>query len=157
MRRRLVAVGVLVLVFAVVSAVPVSAQTLGTAEPVTMIFVGGELCVAVDKMRVTIFRDKNPKTVKWQVTLPGYFWEMRYQESSPDEPSKPEGQGNFFANSGAIDIGCDATSVTAKVPVVMTTAAKPRWPYMIKVYECQDGVKGDLLCELDPVVDWGDG
>lgn len=151
------AFGVLGLVFAVVSAMPVSAQTLGTAEPVTMIFVGGELCVAVDKMRVTIFRDKEPKTVKWQVTVPGRYWEMRYQESSPNEPLKPEGQGDFFANSGPIDIGCDATSVTAEVPTVLTTSARPRWPYMIKVYECQDGVRGDLLCELDPVVDWGDG
>lgn len=136
---------------------PASAQTLGTSEPVTMIFVDGELCVAVDKMRVTIFRSKDPKTVKWQVTVPGRYWEMRYQETSPGNEHKPEGQGNFFANSGDLDIGCDETSVTAEVPVVLSTSAKPRWPYMVRVYECEDGVKGELLCELDPVVDWGDG
>jgi hypothetical protein len=134
-----------------------SAQTLGTHEPVTMIFVGGEqLCVAVDKMRARIYRAKEPKRVRWQVTVPGHYWEIRYQPSSPDQPSKPEGMGDYFANSGDLDIGCSGTSVATEIPVVLAPA-NAQWPYMIKVYECNDGVKGAFICELDPIIDWGDG
>jgi hypothetical protein len=136
------------------SVVPqLTAQTLGTHERVTMIFTGGERCVVVDKMVATIHRNRQPKQVEWAVTVPGRYWEIRYQESAPDNDEKPDGQGNFFATSGDLDIGCGEFKVRTEVPTVLSTA-DPKWPYAIKVYKCDDGVKGDFICELDPIIDW---
>lgn len=129
------------------------AATAQTFQRITMIFAGGESCVAVDKMRATIHRNRKPRKVEWAVTVRGHYWEIRYQETSTDPEEKPNGQGNFFANSGDLDIGCNQTRVRSEVPTVLGPA-NASWPYMIKVYECDGGAKGDFICELDPIIDW---
>ena len=124
-------------------------------ERVTMIFQGGPSCVAIDKPNVTIFRHKKPKRVEWSVTVPGRYWEIRYQPSGATDPTKKPGEGNYFLSTGQLDIPCNSTSVRSDLPTGITKA-KASWPYMVKVYECNGSAKGRLLCELDPMVDWGD-
>ncbi len=152
------ALGVLGLVAAlwIVLPAPVSATLGSKFEEVTMIYVGGEICVEVDKQRATIYRDRRPKRVKWVVKQDGNYWEIRYQASGATDPDKGEGMGDFFSSSGNLDIGCSEHATRTELPA-MLAPANASWPYMIKVYECNGGVKGRPLCELDPIIDWGDG
>ncbi len=156
MKRSLCA-GVVCLLVAGFSVAPFwSAEAADKFAAVRLTYVGGEECVKLDKKRVKVFRNQRPKRVRWQVSSTGHYWEIRYQESGATDPDKGEGMGDFFANSGDLDIACGKTRIGTEVPTVLAPA-NATWPYMIKVYACEDGEKAEFLCELDPNVDWGDG
>lgn len=129
------------------SAVPAGAQEF---ETVQMTFAGGDACVSLDKPRATIFRDKNPKKVMWQVPENGRYWEMRYDEG------KPGAVDDYLKNSGKLDIKCSQTNKNSVTPNKFIPEGAT-WPYKILVYQCDGNHKGALLCELDPNIDWGDG
>lgn len=124
-------------------------------ETVTLSYLGGDSCIAIDKPIATIYRNKNPKMVKWSVADSSRYWEIRYQESSPDNPNKRDGAGDYFRNSDRLDIKCAQNDVRTVIPDVQVPAYA-HWPYKITVYSCDGMNRGQLLCELDPGVDWGD-
>lgn len=147
----------ILMVVAVVWTVMTPAEaTLGSSKfnDVTMIYVGGESCVVVDKDPAVIFHNKKPRRARWVVTVPGKYWEIRYQPTPGPSQGKKPGTGDYFAGSGNLDIGCTETSVPSALPGL--TPAKASWPYKIRVFECNGPSKGEFLCELDPNIDWGD-
>ena len=119
-------------------------------ETVTLTFVGGDECVSLDKPRATIFRDKNPKKVKWEVEAEGRYWEIRFDETKPDAVD------DYLNNSGRLDIKCKKSKVRTVVPDKFIPEGAT-WPYKILVYECDGSEQLELICEHDPNIDWGDG
>jgi len=130
--------------------------TLGSSKfnDVTMIYVGGDSCVVVDKDPAVIYHNKRPKRVRWMVTVQGKYWEIHYQPTPGSSATKKAGTGDYFANSGPLEIGCDKSAVPTDPPG--PSPAKASWPYKIRVYACDGQSKGEFLCELDPMIDWGD-
>lgn len=119
-------------------------------EKIVMTFSGGDECVSLDKPRATIFRDKRPKKVRWEVAAEGRYWEIRH------DSSKPNAAADFLKNSGRLDIKCSQSKVKTVVPDQFIPEGAT-WPYRILVYECDGNRQGALICEHDPNIDWGDG
>lgn len=108
-------------------------------------YEGGEQCISAEDTTV-VFKNKQPKRVRWWVDPERtYHWEIVFVP-------KPDAQTDYF---GAIEpVGCNDNHTTSdKHSGVPDDATTYYWYYKVLVYECEDGEKGEFLCESpDPRV-----
>jgi hypothetical protein len=109
-------------------------------------------CISVNPPAATVYWDQKPRRVRWvTASEERLFWEIEWKGTEASG-----GQPDYFG--GGVAIGRDARSADSSQPKRrgrMTPGAS--WPYLIRVYETSPSIaRGRLLCELDPVIDWGD-
>ena len=100
----------------------------------------------------TIWRNAQGKVKKvvW-VAMPDaqygeLYWELRW------DPSKGGGSDNFCRN-GNLSFWVSDIKVQPKPKPKVPYA---EWPYMVTVYSCSGGVKGQELATVDPRIRWDD-
>ena len=132
----------------------VSAQQPDAREITLELAMGGagSPTIIVTPETATIWRTKHGKVkkVEW-AALPDdqygeLYWELRW------DPSKGGGSDNFFGN---VDLPCGDSHIKVQ-PNPKPTIPYAEWPYMVTVYSCSDGVKGQELATVDPRIRWDD-
>ena len=68
------------------------------------------------------------------------------------DPGKGGGSENYF---GDVDLACGESSIKVQ-PSPKPSIPNAEWPYMVTVYSCADGAKGEYLCMVDPRIKWND-
>ena len=112
----------------------------------------GGCTITVSPENAIISRGNNAKIKKvyWvgeaNPELGELYWEIRY------DPGKGGGTENYF---GDVNLGCGAGSIKVQ-PKPKPKIPNAEWPYMVTVYSCVDGAKGEYLCTVDPRIKWND-
>ncbi len=125
-----------------------------TAQPeyatVELSYTAGSPCsIAVAPDPVEIFWDKAPRRVEWVAADgAGHYWTIDWKAADSDHPGRRDHFGQNFR------IRCGESTVRSTVPGNRKQGSS--WPYNVAVYACDDNHQGDLLCSVDPQVDWGD-
>ena len=115
------------------------------AKSIDLQYEGGEQCVSVEDPAF-VFKNKQPKKVRWWVDPERtYYWEIVFE-------AKPGASDDYFGNVDPV--GCNDNHTTSdKHSGVPDDDETYYWHYKVFVYECNDGEKGQLLCESpDPRV-----
>ncbi len=108
--------------------------------------------IIVTPETATIWRTKHGKVkkVEWTALANAehaeLYWELRW------DPSKGGESENFFGN---VDLPCGVTEIKVQ-PKPKPTIPYAEWPYMVTVYSCSDGAKGQELATVDPRIRWDD-
>ena len=112
----------------------------------------GNPTVIVSPETATIWRNAQGKVKKvvW-VAMPDaqygeLYWELRW------DPSKGGGSDNFFGN---VDLPCGVSQIKVQ-PKPKPKIPYAEWPYMVTVYSCSNGAKGQKLVTVDPRIRWDD-
>ena len=112
----------------------------------------GNPTIMVSPETATIWRNKHGKVKKvvW-VAMPNaqygeLFWELRW------DPSKGGESENYF---GSVDLPCGVSRIKVQ-PRPKPTIPYAQWPYMVTVYSCSNGAKGQELATVDPRIRWDD-
>ena len=112
----------------------------------------GNPTVIVSPETATIWRNAQGKVKKvvW-VAMPDaqygeLYWELRW------DPSKGGGSDNFFGN---VDLPCGVSQIKVQ-PKPKPKIPYAEWPYMVTVYSCSNGAKGQELATVDPRIRWDD-
>jgi hypothetical protein len=112
----------------------------------------GNPTVIVSPETATIWRNAQGKVKKvvW-VAMPDaqygeLYWELRW------DPSKGGGSDNFFGN---VDLPCGDSQIKVQ-PKPKPKIPYAQWPYMVTVYSCSNGAKGQELVTVDPRIRWDD-
>lgn len=110
-----------------------------SAKSVDLVYVGGEECVSVEDPAF-VFKAKKPKKVRWWVDpAKEYHWEFVHV-------TKPNAQDDYFGSIEAV--GCnDNHTTSAKNSGVPDDMKIYYWHYKVRIYECVDDERGELLCE----------
>ena len=125
------------------------------AKEVTLTAVAdgaGGCTITVSPETAIISRGKNAriKKVYWvaepNAELGELYWELRY------DPGKGGGSENYF---GDVVLPCGQSSIKVQ-PRPKPSIPNAEWPYMVTVYSCTDGAKGEYLCMVDPRIRWND-
>ena len=132
----------------------VSAQQPDAREITLELAMGGagSPTIIVTPETATIWRTKHGKVkkVEWaalpDAEHPELYWELRW------DPSKDGGSDNFFGN---VDLPCGDSHIKVQ-PNPKPTIPYAQWPYMVTVYSCSDGVKGQEIATVDPRIRWDD-
>lgn len=112
----------------------------------------GGCTITVNPETAIISRGNNQKIKKvyWVSELNPEFgelyWELRY------DPGKGGGSENYF---GDVNLACGEASIKVQ-PKPKPSIPNAEWPYMVTVYSCVDGAKGEYLCMVDPRIKWND-
>ena len=113
---------------------------------------GATPCITVSPETATINWESRPRRVRWVIDSGSeHYWEIDWKGSE-----KAGGQPNYFGKKFDIKRG-SLKGESDRPQRRGRSAPGASWPYMIRVYEASDSVvRGRLLCELDPIIDWGD-
>ncbi len=112
----------------------------------------GYSTIIVTPETATIWRTKHGKVKKVEWVAPPnsqydeLYWELRW------DPSKGGESDNFFGN---VDLPCGVTEIKVQ-PKPKPRIPYAEWPYMVTVYSCSDGAKGQELATVDPRIRWDD-
>ena len=127
-----------------------SAQQPDSREITLELSMDGAIIVTPET--ATIWRTKHGKVkkVEWaalaNAEYPELYWELRWA------PSKGGGSDNFF---GDVDLPCGESHIKVQ-PRPKPTIPYAEWPYMVTVYSCSDGAKGQEIATVDPRIRWDD-
>lgn len=112
----------------------------------------GHPTITVSPETAAIWRNKHGKVkkVEWAALANAehaeLYWELRWA------PSKGGGTDNFFGN---VDLPCGVTKIKVQ-PNPKPKIPYAEWPYMVTVYSCSGGAKGQRLATVDPRIRWDD-
>ena len=105
---------------------------------------GCTITVSPETAVISRGNDKKIKKVYWvNGDSPGFgelYWELRY------DPGKGGGSENYF---GDVNLACGESSIKVQ-PKPKPKIPNAEWPYMVTVYSCVDGAKGEYLCYGGP-------
>ena len=142
-RRRFGLAGVTVLAGLLLSLVAIPAAAAQKYAEVELIYDADSGTCSADPDPVQVFWNKKPKKVKWvSVASTDLYWDIVWK-----------GDGKNYFN-GNFDIKCGKDVKKSTLPSGKDKDGAT-WGYTISAYTCLAGQqKGELVCEVDPVVDW---
>ena len=110
---------------------------------VTLTYDAGTKTCSAKPSPVTINWNTRPKKVKW-LGKSDLYWDIVWKVGGTDYLN-----GNF-------DIKCGKVEKKSTLPGGRDKA-NAEWEYSIAVYACSGNHRtGEALCEVDPMVEWGD-
>jgi hypothetical protein len=113
----------------------------------------GNPTIIVSPETATIWRNAQGKVKKvvWVATPDTQYGEL-YWELRWDPSNKGGGSENFFGN---VDLPCGVSQIKVQ-PKPKPKIPYAQWPYMVTVYSCPNGAKGQKLVTVDPRIRWDD-
>lgn len=132
--------------------VPAASAQQPDAREITLELSADGQTIVVTPETATIWRTKHGKVKKvYWAALPDdqqgdLYWELRW------DPSKGGESENYF---GDVDLPCGVTEIKVQ-PKPKPKIPYAEWPYMVTVYSCSGGAKGEELATIDPRIRWDD-